>query len=236
MRINILKGENAITLIALIVTIIVLLILAMTSVSLVLRENLIEKAKIAKNKYELAAQNETESLDVFESELNEYFVNNDDETIEELLTQFIDIVTQETPDMEQAKSIKTKLQAKGFDENYISVSIIDETYVYFYNSEITFAATQMSIIKPSEEEKNILEEMLLYANYFNERKEEINYGDKTIRIGEKDYRVFIGESAGFFPIYNYENAQRSNYYLNTNRDNDTGEMRVISNIFSEFGV
>ena len=41
------RGENGITLIALIVTIIVLLILAMTSVSLVLRENLIDKAKIA---------------------------------------------------------------------------------------------------------------------------------------------------------------------------------------------
>ena len=61
------KRANGITLIALIVTIIVLLILAMTTVSLVLRNNLIEKAKIAKNEYETSAQNEMEQLNYLET-------------------------------------------------------------------------------------------------------------------------------------------------------------------------
>ena len=64
------RGEKGITLIALIVTIIVLLILAMTTVSLVLRENLIEKATTAKDEYEQSAQEESEQLDDLESAVN----------------------------------------------------------------------------------------------------------------------------------------------------------------------
>ena len=63
------RGTNGITLIALIVTIIVLLILAMTSVSLVLRNNLIEKAQLAKDEYEQAAQTESDQLNKLENAL-----------------------------------------------------------------------------------------------------------------------------------------------------------------------
>ena len=66
---KIFKNENGITLIALIVTIIVLLILAMTSVSLVLRNNLIEKAQLAKDEYEQAAQTESDQLNKLENAL-----------------------------------------------------------------------------------------------------------------------------------------------------------------------
>ena len=64
------KSANGITLIALIVTIIVLLILAMTTVSLVLRENLIEKAQLAKDEYEQAAQDELTALNELENAIN----------------------------------------------------------------------------------------------------------------------------------------------------------------------
>ena len=61
------RGEKGITLIALIVTVIILMILAMTSVSLVLRDNLINKAMIARNAYEASAQNEMEQLNYLEA-------------------------------------------------------------------------------------------------------------------------------------------------------------------------
>ena len=64
------RGEKGITLIALIVTIIVLLILAMTSVSLVLRNNLIEKAQTARNEYQTAAQAESDQLDELENAID----------------------------------------------------------------------------------------------------------------------------------------------------------------------
>lgn len=92
-----LKAEKGITLIALIVTIIVLLILAMVSVQLILRENLIGKAQYATSEYEKGAQNEAAVLDYFEAEVNKYVPSKNDggeddntggdepETIEHLL-------------------------------------------------------------------------------------------------------------------------------------------------------
>ena len=67
---NLKNGEKGITLIALIVTIIVLLILAMVSVNLILRENLIKKAQYAADEYDKGAQQEPESLNIFEEEIN----------------------------------------------------------------------------------------------------------------------------------------------------------------------
>lgn len=67
-----LKEEKGITLIALIVTIIVLLILAMVSVNLILRDNLILKAQGAKSEYELSAEKEAEELDAFDEEVNKH--------------------------------------------------------------------------------------------------------------------------------------------------------------------
>ena len=69
---NLKDGEKGITLIALIVTIIVLLILAMVSVNLILRDNLILKAQSAKEEYELAAQKEAIALNEFETEVNKH--------------------------------------------------------------------------------------------------------------------------------------------------------------------
>ena len=61
------------------ITIIVLLILAMTSVSLVLRNNLINKALSARNVYEQASQEESDTLDEFETKVNEIFSDKNDE-------------------------------------------------------------------------------------------------------------------------------------------------------------
>lgn len=64
------KNQKGVTLIALIVTIIVLLILAMTSVSLVLRTNLIKKSQQARNEYIEAADQENQELTNYENEVN----------------------------------------------------------------------------------------------------------------------------------------------------------------------
>ena len=67
---NLIDGEKGITLIALMVTIIVLLVLATVSINLILRENLIGKAQYATNEYEKGTQKEAESLNTFESEID----------------------------------------------------------------------------------------------------------------------------------------------------------------------
>lgn len=70
------KKERGITLVALVVTIVVLLILAGVSISLVLGENgLINKAKKAKTDYENAANYESGILDEHGEEWVENLIN-----------------------------------------------------------------------------------------------------------------------------------------------------------------
>lgn len=70
-----LKKENGITLVALVVTIVVLLILAGVSISLVLNQNgVIDKSKEAKTKYKNAANYERDLLDTHGNEWIENFL------------------------------------------------------------------------------------------------------------------------------------------------------------------
>ena len=67
-----LKSNGGITLVALVVTIIVLIILAGVSISLVLGDNgIITKAKEAKENYIAAAEEEGQMLNEFEDEIND---------------------------------------------------------------------------------------------------------------------------------------------------------------------
>ena len=71
------KQEKAITLVALVVTIIVLIILAGVSISLVLGDNgIITKAREAKTNYQTAADNEKTSLDSLYEEMNTKIAEN----------------------------------------------------------------------------------------------------------------------------------------------------------------
>ena len=70
-----LKKENGITLVALVVTIVVLLILAGVSISLVLNQNgVIDKSKEAKTKYQNVANYERDLLDTHGNEWIENFL------------------------------------------------------------------------------------------------------------------------------------------------------------------
>ncbi len=72
-----LKSNKAITMVVLIVTIIVMLILAGVTLTLVLGENgLIEKTKASVNKYEMASKNEEEQLQAIEDYMDNYDLTN----------------------------------------------------------------------------------------------------------------------------------------------------------------
>ena len=73
-----LKENNAITLVALIVTIIILLILAGISISAITNTGLFEKAKQAKQKSEEIQEQEDAILGVYEEEINKYKTNRND--------------------------------------------------------------------------------------------------------------------------------------------------------------
>lgn len=72
------KNEKGITLVALVITIIVLLILAGVTISLVIGENgLITRSKTSAETYKNAAGNETNQLNTFENEFN-YLIDDID--------------------------------------------------------------------------------------------------------------------------------------------------------------
>ena len=75
------KGNKGITLVALVITIIILLILAGISISALTNTGIFEKAKDAKEKSEVAEKQQSETLDGYEKELNKYTSDNLEENI-----------------------------------------------------------------------------------------------------------------------------------------------------------
>ena len=73
---NINKSNNGITLVALVVTIIILLILATISIQSLTNTGLFEKAKEARDKTANAAENQAKTLNEYEDELNKYVSGN----------------------------------------------------------------------------------------------------------------------------------------------------------------
>ena len=69
---KILKNKKGITLVALVVTIVILLILAGISISTLTNTGIFEKAKDAKEKSEAEEKQQSETLDNYEKELNKY--------------------------------------------------------------------------------------------------------------------------------------------------------------------
>ena len=75
------KNQNAITLVALVITIVILLILAGISISTLTNTGIFGKAKEAKEKSEAAEKQQSETLDSYEKELNKYTSDNLEENI-----------------------------------------------------------------------------------------------------------------------------------------------------------
>ena len=81
------RREKGITLIALIVTIIVLLILAGVTIDLaVSNQGIIKKAKTATSAYKNASEKEKESLALLENEIDNYIPKNDDSKVDDVIT------------------------------------------------------------------------------------------------------------------------------------------------------
>ena len=78
---KIMKNQKGITLVALVITIVILLILAGISISTLTNTGIFEKAKDAKEKSEVAEKQQSEALDSYEKELNKYTSDNLEENI-----------------------------------------------------------------------------------------------------------------------------------------------------------
>ena len=97
------KQSKGITLVALIVTIIILLILAGISIASLTGNGLFEKAKLAKERQENAEKLEDETLEDYENKIGEY-IDNSRDTIT-LTKQQYDNILKRLDDLENQKTV-----------------------------------------------------------------------------------------------------------------------------------
>ena len=132
-----LKSNKAITMVVLIVTIIVMLILAGVTLTLVLGENgLIEKTKASVNKYEMASKNEEEQLQAIEDYMDNYDLTNGGQSKAIKYLGFPDYANRValapkekfTADENMYLIIDTTGKVNGYISNRFSITIDGMTY------------------------------------------------------------------------------------------------------------
>ena len=115
------KSQRGITLIALVITIIILLILAGISISALTNQGLFKNAKIAQNATEKAEKEQGQRLNEYEDEINKYLGNSKDEskddtkgtTVEEAIKKNGALSTTDNTELKDAKNNKIVVPA-GF--------------------------------------------------------------------------------------------------------------------------
>ena len=120
------KSQRGITLIALVITIIILLILAGISIAALTNQGLLKNAKEAQNATEKAEEEQGKVLNEYEDEINKY-LENDDKTVEKLVDKVNDGTikigdyVKYTPDTASTDAILQELSTySGSDANTTS--------------------------------------------------------------------------------------------------------------------
>ena len=110
-------NNKGITLVALVITIIILLILAGISISALTNQGLLKNAKEAKNRTEAAQKEEQDLLNQYEGELNKYIGNSKEEskglTVEEAIKKNGALSTTDNTELKDAQNNKIVVPA-GF--------------------------------------------------------------------------------------------------------------------------
>ena len=102
------KQQNAITLVALVITIIILLILAGISISALTNQGLFAKAEDAKREAEIANIKEKVSLDIYEKQLEPPLGSITKEQLKEILNKYFKDVPETLPDDLSTLTLTTK--------------------------------------------------------------------------------------------------------------------------------
>lgn len=107
--------ERGITLVALVITIIILLILAGITINSLTGNGLFEKTKLAKERYENAEKLENQTLEEYKNEIDEY-INNDRETTSKNMTETL--LYPATEEGEAAGAVNVTYNLKDKFKNY----------------------------------------------------------------------------------------------------------------------
>ena len=150
------KRNNGITLIALIITIIVLLILAGITVAQLSGNGLFENAKLAKEKYKNSKQDEDNGIYKYNNKIEEYLNNGRDyeAEISELTQEINSLKTTVNYNLSQILEISSDVQSvTGYIKR--NANVVDINLMVTYGSAVTansfstFATLKDSSLKPT---------------------------------------------------------------------------------------
>lgn len=117
--------ENGITLVALVITIVILLILAGISISTLSNTGIFKKAKDAKQKYEEAENDQNKILDEYETELNQYNENTLVYKVNNGIVKIGDYVAY-SPDDASTEEILNELKAYSGSSDNTNLTLTQE--------------------------------------------------------------------------------------------------------------
>ncbi len=170
------KKEKGITMIALIITIIILLILAGVSIGLLTGENgIVKKAELAKYKTDQAQVEENEILGDYENIINGYINNSINESTGE--------IKDFAPKITDIGSHGFTVNAKAYSDN---ASII--CYVYIVNGKLKGAgAEEQCIVTDLDADTDYTIIVVAIDSFGNSKKSEVKIRTKTEFIFTKEF-------------------------------------------------
>ena len=218
------KESKGITLVALVITIIILLILAGISISSLTNTGIFEKAKEAKNKSENAELEENKKLDEFEKEIDKYLPDGNGETKTDD-DSWKDLSV--TDKIKKLKEVNAKLaifdkSVAGTKSDYNSKVIDDDLNVLEKSSTMEEAKCECGKVR---EIFNKAIEMNLVKDYTDVQVQTIVNADGTEQKKEIIVAPIEEESVVLFDFYAYNFEQKPgiipmafslDYFLNPN--------------------
>ena len=203
------KESKGITLVALVITIIILLILAGISISSLTNTGIFEKAKEAKNKSENAESEQNKKLDEFEKEIDKYLPDENDETKKDDDDSWKDLSV--TDKIKKLKNVNAKLaifdkSVAGTKSDYNSKVRDDDMNVL--EKSMTMKRAECACGKVREIFNKAIE-MNLVKDYTDIQVQTIVNDDGTEQKEEIIVAPIEEESFVLFDFYAYNFEQKS---------------------------
>ena len=237
---EILKREKGITLVALVVTIIILLILAGITISSLTKTGIFQKANEAKQKSEEAEENQTKILSEYENELDKYISGNKTEVKKVADNIGIVLSTTENTTLEDAYGNKIVVPA-GFkitnDATTVNEGIVIEDTTLESTAGSQFVWVPVGTIYTDKERTDANKKIITLGRYdFNEiTGVESVYSGSYIEEDREDTSMALKNLGNTIAknITNFKNsvAKNGGYYIGRYeaRKNSSGAITEVKN-------
>ena len=218
------KNNKGITLVALIITIVVLLILAAVAIGAAQESNIVGYAQNASTKYEQAQGNENNTITDMEALLNKYTSSEtipklSDEEKEELLNLLKEYIDNKYANIgeptEEQLAIANRAKEELFDKGLnldeaidISIKEHESNIHYFHDKKVVFNYAEGIVREVTVEEVEDFEELYKIAKVIDEKLEKGEYTIDSIGCYSFNYNgetiIFLYQAGRYAYEYNEE--------------------------------